>query len=136
MEKIPIKSEKAPKPIGPYIHGVLESYNHRLHISGQSGRNPQTGELEEGIESQTSKTLDNVKTVLSEVGWNLNNVIRMRIFLTDMGDYSKVNEVYEKIFGEDLPARTVVAVSALPGGALIEIECVAGGNTIKGAQHL
>jgi len=129
MQKI--TSKKAPSPIGPYVHAVLEDYKYRLEISGQSGRVPKTGELEVGVENQTKQTLKNIETILSEVGWNFDNVIKVRIYLTDMKDYSKVNSIYETFFVNGFPSRTVVSVSGLPGGALIEIECVAGGNEIK-----
>jgi len=130
MVKIPIISQKAPQPIGPYVHAVLENYPYKMEVSGQSGRNPETGKLGWGIKTQTTQTLDNLENILSEVEWGLKDVIKVRIYLTNMKDYSIVNEVYKERFGDDIPARAVVGVNALPGNALIEIECTAGGDKV------
>src|SRR3989338_3378306 len=130
MSQILIVSEHAPNPLGPYAHAVLESWRYRLHISGQSGRDPKTGKLAEGIEAQTEQTLNNIETLLGEVQWNWNHVICIRAYLTDMSHYELVNGVYQRRFQKRFPARAALGVVALPGGALIEMKCEAGGNTL------
>jgi 2-iminobutanoate/2-iminopropanoate deaminase len=129
MEKTVISSEKAPKAIGPFSQAILHNFKYAMELSGQIGLDPQTGKLVEGgIEEQTKQTLTNIKNVLSEVGWDFNNLIKVRIFLTSMADYGTVNEIYAKLFEDKPPARVALAVKELPLGASIEIECTATGN--------
>ena len=134
MEKKHIVSKMSPTPIGPYVHAVLYDYKYHLEISGQSGRDSKTGKLSDGILAQTEQTLQNIKTILSEVGWNFTNVIKVRIYLTDMKEYEKINKIYLKFFPNIFPSRAVVEVSGLPGGALIGMECLAGGNSIRNIE--
>lgn len=130
MDKIPIISDRTPQPIGPYVHAVLHDFTYHLEVSGQSGRDPHTGQLSEGIEAQTEQTLNNIETILSGVGWGLDSVIKMRVYLRDIADYSRVNDIYERKLGNNVPSRVVVGVQGLPGNALIEMECSAGGHQI------
>lgn len=114
----------------PLSKAVLHDNKYTMEISGLIGIDFETGKLAEGIEGQTKQTIENIKKTLEEVGWNLSNVIKTRIYLSDMGDYGKMNEIYEGYFTKDFPARAALAVKGLPAGALIEIECVACGEKV------
>jgi len=115
----------------PFSKAVIHNDPFTLEISGQIGLNPETGKLEEGIEKQTEATFESIKNILNEVKWDLGNLTKVRIFLTDMTNYSKVNEIYPKYFKDDFPARVALAVKELPLGALIEIDCTASGNIFE-----
>lgn len=109
---------------GPYSHAV-ESGG-LVFLSGQTPFDPATGKLVEGdIEKQTIQCFNNLKTVLKEAGLTLENVIKVNVFLTDMNDFSAMNEIYKTMFSSPYPARSTVEVSALPLGAKIEIELIA-----------
>ncbi len=115
----------------PFSKATIHDSKYVMEISGQVGLNPDTGKLEEGIEKQTVRTLETIKQILLEKGWNFNNLIKVRIFLVDMADYSNVNKIYAKCFSGEYPARVALAVKELPLGALIEIDCTAAGDVIK-----
>ena len=119
-----IFTDKAPKAIGPYSQAIqTESL---VYTAGQAGLNPTTGNLVEGgIEAQTRQTLNNLKCVLEAADSGLNFAVKTTVFLKDMNDFSKMNAVYNEFFPENPPARSTVAVAALPKGALVEIEIVA-----------
>ena len=87
--------------------------------------------LEEGIEEQTRRVMINIQDTLEKTGWTMNNIVKSRIFLTDMKDYEAMNEVYASFFDSEYPTRFALEVSALPAGWLVEIECVAVGNEIS-----
>ena len=129
MKKI-VTSDKAPSTKGfPLSHAILHNFEYTMEISGQIGLDPKTSKLVEGgIEAQTKQALDNVEGILSEIGWDLKNIIKVRIFVTDMKDYQKLNEIYAKRFTSDFPARAVLGVKELPLGAYVEIECTAAGD--------
>ena len=114
---------KYPKPIGPY--SAYRFAGDLVFLAGQIGINPDTGELEEGLEAQTLRAIKNVANILAEIGLGLDDVVKTTIFLKDIGDYPKVNEIYARFFHEPYPARSAVAVKDLPKGALVEIEVVA-----------
>jgi 2-iminobutanoate/2-iminopropanoate deaminase len=121
-EKVNIKD--APKPIGPYSQAVLS--NNTLFISGQIPLDPYTGELIKGnIEAQTQQVLKNLDAILKEAGMDVNNVVKVSIFITDMGNFKKINEIYADYFGESLPARETVEVAGLPMNVDIEISLIA-----------
>lgn len=123
MKKI-ISTENAPSAIGPYSQAVMAGGF--LFISGQLGINPSTGKLEEGIEAQTKRAMENIAAILSSAGTSFDNVVKTTILLADINDFPHVNEVYESFFSNDnFPARATYAVAALPKGALIEIEATA-----------
>lgn len=123
-EKITIKSDKAPKAIGPYSIGVRA--NHFVFTSGQLGLDAVTGNLVEGgIEAETRQALINVKTVLEEAGTQLENVVKTTVFLRDINDFAKMNAIYGEFFKGDFPARSAVQVAALPKGGAVEIEVIA-----------
>ncbi len=121
-----IQTGGAPHAIGPYSQGVRARASEVLFLSGQIGLDPQTGELVSGdIEVQTERVLRNLEGVLRAAGSSLDQVVKTTIYLTDMDEFPRVNKVYEKFFGESLPARATVGVSSLPKGALVEVEALA-----------
>jgi 2-iminobutanoate/2-iminopropanoate deaminase len=119
-----VTADGAPAAIGPYSHAVVA--NGLVFAAGQVGSDPATGELVDGgVASQAERALANVEAVLLAAGSGLDRVVKTTIFLADMADFAAVNEVYAARVPEPYPARTTVAVRALPKGALVEIECVA-----------
>ncbi|MFO7152838.1 MAG: RidA family protein [Bacillota bacterium] len=119
-----IKTEKAPKAIGPYSQAIM--IGDFLFASGQIAINPATGEIVEGgIEAQTKQVMENVKNILQAAGMDFSNVVKTTVFITNMNDFAKVNEIYATYFTENPPARSCVEVSKLPKGALIEVEVIA-----------
>ena len=124
MDREIVNTDTAPKAIGPYVQGIKT--NGFLYTSGQIALDPTTGELIEGdIKKQTLQALTNLKAILEAGGSSLGSVIKSTIFLKSMSDFATVNKVYEEFLGESKPARSTVAVSELPKGALVEIECIA-----------
>jgi 2-iminobutanoate/2-iminopropanoate deaminase len=124
MVKKVITTEKAPKAIGPYSAGI--QVNGFVYTSGQLGLDPQSGTLVEGgIEAETRRALENLKAVLEAGGSGLSQVVKTTVFLRDMGDFGKMNAIYETFFSNQPPARSAVQVAALPKGAAVEIEAVA-----------
>ncbi|HEX2221358.1 MAG TPA: Rid family detoxifying hydrolase [Candidatus Limnocylindria bacterium] len=118
-----VTAEGAPAAIGPYSHAVVA--NGLVFAAGQVGSDPATGELVEGgVTSQAKRALANVEAILRAAGSGLDRVVKTTIFLADMADFAAVNEAYAERMPEPYPARTTVAVRALPKGALVEIECV------------
>ncbi len=119
-----IVSEKAPKAIGPYSAGI--QFERLVFCSGQTPLEPKTGILVEGgIEVQTRQALTNIRGVLEAAGTSLDNVVKTTVFLTDMGEFSRMNETYAEFFKVNPPARSTIQVSALPKGASVEIEAIA-----------
>ena len=119
-----VHTDKAPKAIGPYSQAIkTESM---VYTSGQVAIDPSTGELiAGGIEEQTRQVLKNLQHVLTASGTSFDKVIKTTVFLKDMNDFAKMNAIYAESFPENPPARSTVAVAALPKGALVEIEAVA-----------
>ena len=108
----------------PYSPGVLAGKT--LYISGQIDKDPQTGKQPEGIAEQTRTAMNNVGHVLREAGMDFSNVVSCHVQLADMGQYKEMNEVYGSFFGPDhFPARTTLEFPGLPGGAKIEVSCIA-----------
>lgn len=118
-----IFTEKAPKPIGPYSQAVMRG--NALFVSGQVGIDPATGEVDSTIEKQTRQVMENIKTIVEAAGMKMSDVVKSSIFLTDMNDFSKVNDIYGKYFPENPPARETVQVSALPKKVDVEISVIA-----------
>lgn len=122
-----INSQNAPKAIGPYSHSVRTG--NLLYISGQIPVDPSTGEVAGNtFKSQTEQSMKNILAILNEAGLNFDNVVKTNIFITDMGKFADVNEVYSTFFKDYFPARACVQVSALPKNVLVEIEAVASFN--------
>ena len=118
-----IHTEKAPKVVGPYSQAV-EAQGF-VFCSGQIGIDPKSGRLAEGLESQIKQVFENLKSVLAKSGLSLEHVVKTTVYLTDIKNYAKMNEVYAGYFGDHRPARAAFAVAALPAGALVEIELIA-----------
>ena len=119
-----IHTEKAPKAIGPYSQAI--KVGNMVFASGQIPVDPATGEFAEGgIKGQTRQSLTNAQAILKEAGTDLSKVIKTTVFLSDMGNFAAMNEVYAEFFQQPYPARSAVAVKTLPKGALVEIECIA-----------
>lgn len=122
--KSPVHSPAAPKPLGPYVQAIAG--NGMLFCSGQIAIDHTTGKLIEGdVGAQTRRALLNLAAVLSAGGASLRDVVKTTVFLVDMADFSAMNDVYAEVFGESPPARSTVAVAALPAGARVEIEAIA-----------
>lgn len=120
-----IETEKAPKAIGPYSQAV--KYENLLFVSGQIAIDPETQEFAGGsVEEQTKGVMENIRAILEEAGLTFNHVLKTTIYLKNINDFQKVNEVYGRYFKEHKPARATVEVSNLPKGALVEIEVIAG----------
>lgn len=118
-----IETNKAPKAIGPYSQAIV--INDLVYTSGQIAINPETNEMvENDIVKQTYQVINNIKNILVEAGTNLDNVIKTTVFVKDICDFPKINEIYANFFKE-CPARSLVEVSSLPKNALIEIEAIA-----------
>ena len=118
-----INASGAPAAIGPYSHAA--SLGDLIFCSGQIPLDPETMKLVDGgIKEQTRQVLSNIDKLLEGFGVEKNNIGKTTIFLTDMGDFPVVNEIYAEYFGEHKPARSTVAVAALPLGSQVEIECI------------
>ena len=124
MRKEIISTDEAPKAIGPYSQAVR--VGGLVFLSGQIPLDPKTGELIAGdVTDQTRRVMDNLAAVLRASGLHLSEVVKSTIYLTNLGDFSKVNEVYGSYFQSEPPARATVQVAALPRGAAIEIDMIA-----------
>jgi len=119
-----ISTQNAPAAIGPYSQAI--EVNGFVYASGQLPIDPATGAFPEGgVKEQTRQSLLNVKSILEEAGFALSNVVKTTVYLADMGDFAAMNEVYSQFFAQPFPARSAIAVKALPKGALVEVEVVA-----------
>ena len=118
-----ISTDKAPAAIGPYSQ-ALDTGN-MLFISGQIPIDPQTGNMADTVEEQAKQVLTNVQNILAKAGLTMANVVKTTVFLSHLGDFAKVNEVYASFFAEPYPARSCVQVAAIPKGAKVEIETIA-----------
>lgn len=119
-----IASPAAPKAIGPYSQAV--ELNGTLFVSGQLPVNPESGEIPDTIEEQTRQALDNVFAILDEAGLGADDVVKTTVLLSDIGDFAAMNAVYATFFPGAKPARVCYGVAALPKGAKVEIDAVAG----------
>jgi 2-iminobutanoate/2-iminopropanoate deaminase len=123
-----VSTPGAPKAIGPYSQGLVS--NGFLFTAGQIALDPARGELVSGgIAEQTTRALDNLRAILKEAGLGFSAVVKTTVFLVDMADFTAMNEVYARVFGEHRPARSTVAVAGLPRGARVEIEVIAAVNS-------
>lgn len=119
-----IHTDHAPKAIGPYSQGVLEGQT--LYVSGQIPFVPETMmKIGEDIESQTLQSLKNVLAIVEGAGLKKEHIVRCTVFMIDMSDFAKMNEVYANFFGEHKPARAAVEVRRLPKDVLVEIDAIA-----------
>ncbi len=119
-----VKTNKAPDAIGPYSQAI--KINKMIFLSGQLAIDPKTQKFINGdIEIQTKRVLDNLKAVIEAAGSSLESVVKTTIYLTDINDFSKVNEIYASYFSAGKPARSTVCVAALPKNAKVEIDAIA-----------
>lgn len=127
MKKI-VSTKDAPTAVGPYSQAIR--CGAMLFCAGQIPLNPQSGQIEaQDIAAQTKQVMENISAVLRAANLNFGHVVKTTIFLTSMGDFQTVNEIYATYFRENPPARSTVAVSALPKGANVEIEVIAMGDS-------
>lgn len=124
MKKI-VQTKNAPAPIGPYNQAVFAG--NTLYISGQIALDPKSGDLKtDDLEEETTQVLENLKAILTEAGLNLNHVVKTSIFISDMNNFGKINEVYSRYFdSENAPARETVEVANLPKFVNVEISAIA-----------
>ena len=124
MEKKQIQTTQAPSAIGPYSQAIR--IGEFLYTSGQIALNPENMEMMNGaIEEETEWVLKNLEAILKADGMSLAHVIKTTVYLTDLGEFARVNQVYKNFFGETKPARACVQVAALPKGAKVEIDAIA-----------
>ena len=118
-----IQTNNAPAAVGPYSQAVVT--NNMLFTSGQIPVNPLTGEIPDGIEAQANQVFTNLKNLLEAAGTNIAKTIKTTVFIQNMDDFAKVNQIYETYFSAPYPARSCVEDSKLPKGVLIEVEAIA-----------
>ncbi|MCI5838998.1 MAG: Rid family detoxifying hydrolase [Peptoniphilaceae bacterium] len=118
-----IKTDKAPAAVGPYNQGVLSG--NILFVSGQLPINMETGELENDVKKAAKASLSNILEVVKAAGGSLESIIKLNVFVADINDFSDINEVYADFFGDHKPARSLVEVSNIPKGGILEIEAEA-----------
>lgn len=123
MKKI-VETSNAPKPVGPYSQAVI--CGNLLFASGQIALDPRTNEIvDANIQKQTKQVLENIGAVLIAAGSNIQNVLKTTVFLTNINDFTAMNEIYQSYFSTNSPARSTVEVNRLPKNVLVEIECIA-----------
>ena len=118
-----LSTDKAPAAIGPYSQALVNG--NMVFVSGQIPVDPATGRIAETIEEQTAQSLSNIRNILAENGMTMSDVIKTSVFLSDLDDFTAMNEVYASYFQAPYPARSCVQVAAIPKGCRIEIECIA-----------
>jgi 2-iminobutanoate/2-iminopropanoate deaminase len=123
FEKKIISTDKAPAAVGTYSQGVF--HNGVYYFSGQIGLDIKTGEMAEGFDAQLENILKNIDGLLLSQDLTRENIIKSTVFMTDLSEFGKVNEAYTKFFQAPFPARSTIEVSALPKGAVVEIEVIA-----------
>ena len=125
QEKSVVRTERAPAPFqgAPYSQAIQAG--EFVFVSGQLGLEPGHGEIGGAIEEQTEQVFANLSAILAEAGTGLDRLVKTTVFLTDLGDFAAMNEVYARHVGDSPPARSTVEVAALPSGALVEIEAIA-----------
>ncbi len=122
MAKQIIHSDAAPKAIGPYSQAVR--CGNTVYLAGQIGLDPQTMELVPGVDAQARRVFENLKAVAQAAGGDLNDIVRLTIYLVDLGDFGRVNEIMASCLSAPYPARATLGVASLPRGALVEIDAV------------
>ncbi|HMM53662.1 MAG TPA: Rid family detoxifying hydrolase [Candidatus Desulfobacillus sp.] len=122
MSRKIIATENAPAAIGPYSQAVRSGG--LVHLSGQIGLDPATMEMAQGIDAQITQVLANLKAVAAAAGGSLADAVKLTVYVTDLGNFARVNEAMAQAFAQPYPARSTVQVAALPRGALVEIDAV------------
>lgn len=123
-KKSEVVCDSIAKSTSPLSQGI--TYGDLVFLSGQLGKNPATGRLEDGAYAQTARAMENIKTILSSMGLGTDSIIKSTIFVTDLSQVAEVNRAYSSFLGAPLPARSCVGISELAGGAVVEIEVIAG----------
>ena len=118
-----VKTNNAPAAIGPYSQAIISG--NTVFASGQIPVNPSNGEIPEGVEAQANQAFTNVKNLLEAAGTSIEKVIKTTVFIQNMDDFGKINEIYASYFTEPFPARSCVEVAMLPKGVLLEVEAIA-----------
>ncbi|HBP30340.1 MAG: Rid family detoxifying hydrolase [Advenella sp.] len=125
MTKQVIQTDKAPNAIGPYSQAVVSPAGSTVYLSGQIGLDPATGDLvSEQVEEQVRQAFSNMSAVIHAAGGSLHSIVKLTLFLTDLADFGIANTVMSELIPEPFPARSTVQVSALPKGALFEVEAI------------
>ena len=122
MSKSIIHSPNAPAAIGTYSQAAR--VGHTVYFSGQIGLDPATMLMVEGIDAQIERVFENLRAVVEEAGGSLDEIVKVNVYLTDLGNFGKVNEAMARYFTQPYPARAAVGVAALPRGALVEVDGV------------
>ncbi len=123
MTKTQISTDKAPAAIGPYSQAI--EVNGMVYTSGVIPVVPETGVIPEGVEEQATQAFANMKNLLEAAGTNMENVVKTTVFIKEMNDFAKINEIYAKYFTGTFPARSCVEVARLPKDVLLEVEAIA-----------
>ena len=123
MKKEIIATTNAPGAVGPYVQAIKA--NGMVYCSGQLGIDPTVGKMPETVEEQARCSMNNMGAILKEAGSDYSQIVKTTIFLTNMEDFAKVNEIYKSYFGDSYPAPSCVQVAKLPLGGLVEVECIA-----------
>ncbi len=124
MSKFIVRTEDAPQAIGTYSQAVRVTGGETVYLSGQIGLDPASMEMVQGIDAQIERVITNLKTVIAASGGDLSDVVKLNVYLTDLNDFSKVNEIMGRHFSQPYPARAAVGVAALPRGALVEMDAI------------
>lgn len=124
MSKSTISTDKAPQAIGTYSQAVRVAGGETIYLSGQIGLDPASMEMVQGIDAQIEQVIANLKAVITASGGSLSDVVKLNVYLTDLSNFSKVNEIMGKHFNQPYPARAAIGVAALPRGALVEMDAV------------
>jgi len=122
MQKV-ISTDKAPSAIGPYSQAI--EINNMVYTSGAIPVNPATGEIPEGVEAQAIQAFSNLCALVEEAGSKVENIVKTTVFIKEMNDFGKINEIYKTFFKEPYPARSCVEVARLPKDVLLEVEAIA-----------
>ncbi len=117
-----IKTKNAPAAIGPYSQAIITG--NMLYTSGQIPVNPETGAIAEGVEAQANQVFTNLKNLIAAAGSSIENTIKTTVFIKNMDDFAKINEIYATYFTEPFPARSCVEVARLPKDVLLEVEAI------------
>lgn len=118
-----IKTEKAPAAIGPYSQAIVSGS--RLYVSGQLGINPQTGAMNDDFALQAKQVMENILAILNEAGYSFDDIVKTTIFISDLANFTCLNEIYGAYFKSGKPARSCFQVAGIPKGAKVEIELIA-----------
>lgn len=122
MQKV-ISTDKAPSAIGPYSQAI--EINGMVYTSGVIPVNPATGEVPEGVEAQSNQAFTNLRALVEASGSKVENIVKTTVFIKEMNDFGKMNEIYKAYFKEPFPSRSCVEVARLPKDVLLEIEAIA-----------